>query len=195
MLLEFPYQVPPISSSGAADKAAYIEGWLKEHKATVSTTTALEPNGPSAGSNGLTKLVSQTRDQTWALIGLSELCLRDCFPHLDVGDAFDVLGYPALVPLDGEEEEQEEEQEEEEASDASHALACSARWSGARRCLGRACGSHVRRRGCERERLRVVVASIQWAHQLGSWAGQLGDGTFRFVRVYFVGVYADVSFE
>jgi hypothetical protein len=106
MLLEFPYQVPPISSSGAADKAAYIEGWLKEHKATVSTTTALEPNGPSAGSNGLTKLVSQTRDQTWALIGLSEMCLRDCFPHLDVGDAFDVLGYPALVPLDGEEEEE-----------------------------------------------------------------------------------------
>ena len=169
MPLEFPYQVPP--SSGVDDKAAYIENWLKEHEAIAPAQTALEPSDPSTGSNGLTKLVSQARDQKRALIGLSEMCLRDCFPHLDVGDAFDVLGRPALVPLNAE-------AREGASSDASGAARV-------RQELVDVLGGHAVLMSADVAANEKGYApwSLRYSgHQFGSWAGQLGDGRAISIR-------------
>lgn len=172
MPLEFPYEVPPIPPSGIDDKAAYIENWLKEHEAILSAETTLKRNGPSA--NGLTKFVSQARDQTRVLIGLSETCLRDCFLHLDVGDAFAVLGRPALVPTSSE----EGEGAQESSSSAEHI----------RQELVDVLGGHAVLMSADAAADGKGYApwSLRYSgHQFGSWAGQLGDGRAISIRACF----------
>ncbi|KAG9308771.1 hypothetical protein JVU11DRAFT_11563 [Chiua virens] len=157
--LAFPYEVPPIPTSEVHDKEGYIEGWLAEHEATVQTEKANAtvpeqmqdgPNLSALRTNGLTKFVSQARDQTRELIGLSETCLRDCLPHLDVGDAFTVLWSPALALSSSEKGEGEQSQEAVETSPAARV----------RQELVDVLGGHA-----------VLIG-----HQFGTWAGQLGDG-------------------
>lgn len=168
MPLEFPYEVPPISSD-IEDKAAHIENWLTTHEATLPVETAVKQNAPSP--NGLTKFVSPARDQKRVLVGLSETCIRDCLPHLDVGDAFDVLGRPALVPTSSEEGEREEEasspvvRTRQELVDvlSGHAVLMSADTA--------ADGNGY------------APWSLRYSgHQFGSWAGQLGDGRATSIR-------------
>lgn len=167
MPLEFPYEIPPLPSSGVDDKAAYIENWLKEHEATVP---ALRRDGTGPGPNGLSKFVSQARDQKRSLIGLSETCLRDCFPHLDVGDAFDVLGRPALVPSSSEEQAQAQV-----ASPASRV----------RQELVDVLGGHAVLMSADvaADGNGYAPWSLRYSgHQFGSWAGQLGDGRAISIR-------------
>lgn len=169
MPLEFPYEVPPIPLSG--DKAAHIENWLKEHEATLPTGTDLWQN---PRPNGLTKFVSQMRDQTRVLIGLSETCLRDCLPHLDVGDAFAVLGRPALVPASSE----KGEEAQEASSPAGHV----------RQELVDVLGGHAVLMSSDAAADGTGYApwSLRYSgHQFGSWAGQLGDGRAISIRACF----------
>ncbi|KAH0832952.1 hypothetical protein J3R83DRAFT_11927 [Lanmaoa asiatica] len=122
------------------------------------------PPIPSFGTSD-DKFVSQARDQKRVLVGLSETCLRDCLPHLDVGDAFAVLGRPALVPSSLE----DGEPAREAPSPASHV----------RQELVDVLGGHAVLMSAD-----VAVDGRGYApwslrysgHQFGDWAGQLGDG-------------------
>ncbi|KAG6380418.1 armadillo-type protein [Boletus reticuloceps] len=171
MPLEFPYQVPPIppSETDTVDKAAYIEKWLRAHEATIPAETSPSPNG-------LTKWVSQVRDEKRVLVGLSETCLRDCLPHLDIGDAFAVLGRPALVQsssdsnLEAAGEAGEEARVGDFGQDAETSPAARVRQELVDVLSGHAVLMSVDGQGYAPWSLRYS------GHQFGSWAGQLGDG-------------------
>lgn len=164
MPLEFPYEItPPDPPAVIEDKAGYIEQWLSEHE-------ACQPSPVSSHIRpSLNKYTSKLRDRRREFIGLSETCLRDCLPHLDVGDAFEVLGKPALAPLVEEEVTSTSSPEAEtirqelvdvlsghtvlmapESSSGPSFAPWSARYSG---------------------------------HQFGVWAGQLGDGRAISIHV------------
>nr|GAT60922.1 predicted protein [Mycena chlorophos] len=83
----FPAEFPYAIQYEEADAQRAIDAWL----------AAREPKNPQAPNEQLCKY---TRDQPTkaVLLGVTEAVLRDCLPHLDVGDALDVVGTPALVP-------------------------------------------------------------------------------------------------
>ncbi|TRM58619.1 hypothetical protein BD626DRAFT_550636 [Schizophyllum amplum] len=149
----FPYDIRPPHEEEENDdnvnKAAVIEQWLAARE-------AVHPK-PEAGSTGGLKMYEpQVRNERRELLGVSETGLRDCYPQLDVGDAFAVVGTPSLA-VDAQEEAREPAGEDvittrQELIDvlAGHAVLGNedfAPWS-------------MRYSG----------------HQFGSWAGQLGDG-------------------
>lgn len=175
MPLEFPYEVPPIPPSGIDDKAAHIENWLKAREATIPAETALKRNDPGPSPNGLSKFVSQARDQKRVLIGLSETCLRDCLPHLDVGDAFVVLGRPSLVPSSSEDWEVAREVSSPQAAEQ------------VRQELVDVLGGHAVLMSADAAADGKGYApwSLRYSgHQFGNWAGQLGDGRAISIREY-----------
>ncbi|KAJ7052507.1 hypothetical protein C8F01DRAFT_568733 [Mycena amicta] len=81
----FPYDIEPPTSG--PDSSSYIEKWLAAREARI-------PESPNE------QLCKYTREQParTVLLGVAETALKDCVPHLDVGDAFTVLGTPSLVP-------------------------------------------------------------------------------------------------
>jgi len=148
----FPYDIKfPEAEDPEDNKKEYIERWLAERESTdPQPASAQFPDAP------LRKYYPRNRYQTLDLIGLSETGLRDCVPHLDVGDAFYLLGTPALSDeFEGDEVESKGENAQAAREDlidilSGHAMLISdefAPWS-------------MRYSG----------------HQFGSWAGQLGDG-------------------
>jgi serine/tyrosine/threonine adenylyltransferase len=169
--IPFPYDVdPPAENERDQDTGSYIEKWLAKRE-------ALKEVGPPA-SSGLTKYTSENRDQPRVLIGLSETGLKDCLPHLDVGDAFTILGAPALLATKGE-NEPEEGAQSTSASDiaaredlidilSGHAMLLST--------LHPSSGDPEDERGFAPWSLRYS------GHQFGSWAGQLGDGRAISIR-------------
>ncbi|KAG1736593.1 hypothetical protein EDD22DRAFT_924018 [Suillus occidentalis] len=163
MPLEFPYEItPPDPPAVIEDKAGYIEQWLSEREARhlSPVSSQIQPS--------LNKYTSKLRDRKRELIGLSETCLRDCLPHLDVGDAFGVLGKPALVPLI----------EEEVASTSSPEA------EAIRQELVDVLSGHAVLMAPESS---SGPSFAPWSarysgHQFGVWAGQLGDG--RAISIY-----------
>jgi len=103
------------------------------------------------------------RDQSLQLIGLSETGLRDCLPHLHVGDAFDTLGSPTLS------QSFEDDPERAPASEEKIAI---------RQELIDVLSGHATLMDADKS------SDVPWApwslrysgHQFGTWAGQLGDG-------------------
>ncbi|KAK0209041.1 hypothetical protein DFS33DRAFT_1380529 [Desarmillaria ectypa] len=151
--LSFPYDIEPDASDTITDKAALIEQWLSRREAIQEFR--------SQNNTVLKKYIPQHRDQTRTLIGLSETGVRDCIPQLDVGDAFALLGKPALA--DSNSTEDKDLQSKSAASDSDVS---------ARKDLVEILGGHA------------VLMSDDFApwslrysgHQFGTWAGQLGDG-------------------
>ncbi|KAF9815614.1 hypothetical protein IEO21_04474 [Rhodonia placenta] len=93
--LPFPYRIAlPEDGEPVDDKAAYVEKWLAQREALHERPTV----APSA----LKKYYPEKRDQPRVLIALAETALRDCLPHLDVGDAFATLGTPTLSDAYGD---------------------------------------------------------------------------------------------
>ncbi|KII92528.1 hypothetical protein PLICRDRAFT_37296 [Plicaturopsis crispa FD-325 SS-3] len=146
--LPFPYDIEP-PDPPVDDKAGYVEEWLAAREAVHLRRK---------DEAGLSVHYPENRDQQRELIGLADAGLRDCLPRLDVGDAFSLLGTPALVPSAVPDLPERQQQDEtavatrEELLDilSGHAVLMSdtfAPWS-----------------------LRYS------GHQFGSWAGQLGDG-------------------
>ncbi|KIJ67103.1 hypothetical protein HYDPIDRAFT_26506 [Hydnomerulius pinastri MD-312] len=180
MPLEFPYEVaPPDPPEQVEDKAAYIEKWLSEREAIVAS----ELSGKTPG--GLLKFISKARDQRRELIGLSETYLKDCLPHLDVGDAFLSLGEPALIPsnfVDGDsgQSSPEDQRIRQELVDvlAGHTVLMSAPANGATGEKG------------------FTPWSVRYSgHQFGNWAGQLGDGRAISILVTPHPSQSDVTYE
>jgi len=165
MPLEFPYEVtPPDPPTVIQDKAGYIEKWLSEREAIHESTPSTKVQ------SSLNKYTSKLRNRKRELIGLSETCLRDCLPHLDVGDAFEVLGKPALVPLI-----------EEEVSSASSPEAEAVRQE-----LVDVLSGHAVLMAPESSpgsNISFAPWSTRYSgHQFGVWAGQLGDGRAISIR-------------
>lgn len=89
--IPFPYDIDPPGPDDppAADKNAYIETWL----------AAREPvhERPPRHPNAVLRIHDPSlRDTPRVLLGIAHTALRDCLPHLDVGDAFSTLGTPSL---------------------------------------------------------------------------------------------------
>lgn len=154
--LPFPYEIEPPTDTEVTDKATYVEQWLSERE-------ALHEKADENGRASLSKWYPKNRDQPMELIGLSETGLRDCLPHLDVGDAFDVLGVPALASSDGKAGGGKEQ-------DTSPVNA-------ARQELVDVLGGHAVLMSGENAETPFAPWSLRYSgHQFGVWAGQLGDG-------------------
>ncbi|KAH6909030.1 hypothetical protein BKA70DRAFT_1277239 [Coprinopsis sp. MPI-PUGE-AT-0042] len=160
--LPFPYEIEPPSPSDdpkSVDKNAYVEKWLSEREARDPSPLPTHfPNAP------LRKYYGKNRDQPVELTGLSEYALRDCLPHLDVGDAFSLLGVPALSEsFDGEGDGKPSENEEavEARKDLIDVLS----------------GTATLMSPPEATEGGFAPWALRYSgHQFGSWAGQLGDG-------------------
>lgn len=154
----FPYRMQPEEGEEVTDQAAFIEKWLAERE-------ALHEQGDAPSPNGLHLYYPTKRDQPRELIGLSETGLRDCVPHLDVGDAFDLLGTPQLSKVSGE-------------SDKPH-TENTARQELLDVLSGYATLANPSENICE----SWAPWSLRYSgYQFGVWAGQLGDGRAISVR-------------
>ncbi|KAI0087284.1 hypothetical protein BDY19DRAFT_986070 [Irpex rosettiformis] len=152
--LPFPFKIVPEEGEDVspANQAELIERWLAARE-------ALQEKDITERSNGLRLHFPAGREQPRELIGLSETGLRDCLPHLDVGDAFDLLGLPRLTKDPTNEEPQETE-------------------NPARRELIDILSGYATLINVEED---VDKSWAPWSlrysgHQFGTWAGQLGDG-------------------
>ncbi|THH07030.1 hypothetical protein EW146_g9443 [Bondarzewia mesenterica] len=132
----------------------------------LSSREALHEKAEEGGNGAKTplrKLYSKDRDQPMELIGLSETGLRDCLPHLDVGDAFEVLGKPALVDADDKVVDTLVNHARQELIDIL--------------------GGRAALISDEDADVAFAPWSLRYSgHQFGVWAGQLGDG--RAVTVH-----------
>jgi hypothetical protein len=144
------------------DRAAVVERWLARREATHPQELS-EQNG---SSNGLTKYFPKNRDQPRVLIGLAETGLRDCLPQLDVGNAFQTLGTPALVPT-----------AEDPAPSNSEANGIAARQD-----LIDVLSGHAVLMSDSPDAGFAPWSLRYSGHQFGAWAGQLGDGRAISVR-------------
>lgn len=157
--VSFPYAIEP--PFPASESPNYIEKWLAEREAVHPVPPSdVHPDAP------LRKYTSKHRDTPLELIGLAEAGLRDCVPHLDVGDAFALLGTPGLAP----------ESDETGGPQPSDIASVTAARQDLIDVLSGQC---------------VLMAPddtfAPWAlrysgHQFGSFAGQLGDGRAISIR-------------
>ncbi|KAJ6531706.1 hypothetical protein B0H19DRAFT_1188115 [Mycena capillaripes] len=166
----FPYDIaPPSPSDTQPESPSYIEKWLAAREPRIA-----QP--PAAPNAGLCKYTPEVRDDVGEaeLIGISETGLRDTVPHLDVGDAFALLGAPALAAAESDEITEGSESAVAARKDLIDVLS------------GRA----------------VLMSDIfaPWAvrysgHQFGTWAGQLGDGRATSILVTPHPASPDLSYE
>jgi len=145
------------------DKSEFIEGWLSHREATEKVDT------PAAAKRGddikLNKYTSEARIQERELLGIARTCLEDCFPNLDVGDAFEVIGTPALLQTS-------------EDVDHSKAKDNTARQELLDILSGHTVLASFSEKGSNEDGNRGYAPwSLRYSgHQFGSFAGQLGDG-------------------
>ena len=165
--LPFPYEIePPENPGDAFDKEEYVEQWLAErealHEAAVERTE-------SDADEVLQKLYPANRHNDMELLALSDTGLRDCLPHLDVGDAFEILGKPSLLGHDDPWQEQAE---------GSKAAAT-------RQELIDVLGGHAMLISGDDADVPFAPWSLRYSgHQFGAWAGQLGDGRAISIRAF-----------
>ncbi|KAF5382091.1 hypothetical protein D9615_004315 [Tricholomella constricta] len=153
--IPFPYDIEP-TGEPVQNKADYIEHWLAAREAIHerhSSNSSLRIYDP------------KNRDQPRILIGLSETGLRDCVPHLDVGDAFALLGAPSLsgsFDQDGDPSPSDSEEVVKARDQLVDVLS----------------GHSVLMTPPEtKDENAFAPWSLRYSgHQFGSWAGQLGDG-------------------
>ncbi|KAF9484347.1 UPF0061-domain-containing protein [Pholiota conissans] len=176
----FPYDIEPPVPAPDPSQPNYIETWLAEREAIHPLPpSTLHPDPP------LIKHAPKQRDQPLNLIGVAETALRDCLPHLDVGDAFTVLGTPSLAhEFDDEGDPQPSEAQEVVAArqDLIDVL------SGQFVLMSPADGGG--------DKIPFAPWSLRYSgHQFGSWAGQLGDGRAITIHVTPHPTNSDVTYE
>jgi hypothetical protein len=160
LLLPFPYEISPPDEE--EDKTAFVERWLSQRE-------PLEKRPPLDGTNPshLHKYSSAERDKfpERHLLGIAPAALRDCLPQLDVGDAFEVIGKPALLP-DSKDPNGLPENGDEKARKIREELVD-------------VLGGHtvLTSDGQSDDQVPYLPWSLRYCgHQFGVWAGQLGDG-------------------
>ncbi|KAH8831772.1 hypothetical protein DL96DRAFT_1524736 [Flagelloscypha sp. PMI_526] len=154
MPLPFPYAIPgPEDPDESSDGGEYIENWLGDREAVEERpgNSSMRINYPKMDDNPDRRL-----------IGLSETCLRDCLPQLDVGDAFTILGEPSLSKAG------------EDGPPSSSSGAVNVRNELIDVLSGH--GVLMPARDSSLEGGILPFAYRYSGHQFGDWAGQLGDG-------------------
>ena len=161
--LPFPFRID--FPEDVDDKSEFIEGWLSHREATEQVNT------PAAAERGddikHSKYTSEARVQERELLGVAKTCLEDCFPNLDVGDAFEVIGTPALLPTP-------EEIDNSKTKDNTARQEILDILSG-----HTVLASFPEEKGSTEESGKRGYApwSLRYSgHQFGNFAGQLGDG-------------------
>ncbi|KAL7279034.1 hypothetical protein ACG7TL_006867 [Trametes sanguinea] len=174
--LPFPFRVEypeGVEEEGGEAQVEAVERWLVEREALREVPGAAAGQEEGEGKRRLKVYVSEKRDEERVLIGLAETGLRDCVPHLDVGDAFDLLGEPSLTGPFGQ-----GENAEQAANGAARAEGDEAARA-ARQELVDVLSGHALLTNGEGEDPQTQWApwSLRYSgHQFGTFAGQLGDG-------------------
>lgn len=165
--LPFPYEIEPPEDPGPDfDKEEYVEQWLTARE-------ALEPTKSDDSDEHLQmqKLYPARRHNDMELLGLSDAGLRDCLPHLDVGDAFEILGEPSLL---GHVDSRRGKRAEDSRAAAT------------RQELIDVLGGHAMLISSDDADVPFAPWSLRYSgHQFGAWAGQLGDGRAISIRMFF----------
>ncbi|OJT15131.1 UPF0061 protein C20G4.05c [Trametes pubescens] len=169
----FPFRVeyPDEEDGDGEAQVAAVERWLVDREALREVPGAAVQGEATEGTQRLLrKYVAEKRDEERVLIGLAETGWRDCVPHLDVGDAFDLLGHPALsaTPTGGA-----------AAITNGDPATTSEASAAARQELIDVLSGHALLANCEGDDPQTQWApwSVRYSgHQFGNWAGQLGDG-------------------
>ena len=171
--LPFPYEIePPEDPDPDFDKEEYVEQWLTAREAlnaAVDPTTT--KSDAAAADEPLQKLYPASRHNDMELLGLSDTGLRDCLPHLDVGDAFEILGKPSLL---GHVDSARGKRVEDSKAAAT------------RQELIDVLGGHAMLLSSDDADVPFAPWSLRYSgHQFGLWAGQLGDGRAISIRMFF----------
>ncbi|KAF8969247.1 hypothetical protein BDZ97DRAFT_1915590 [Flammula alnicola] len=163
----FPYAIEAPIPASDDPQSSYIEKWLAEREAVHSL-----PSHPSHPTAPLRKYAAKNRDQPLDLIGISETGLRDCVPHLDVGDAFAIIGTPSLAH-EFDDEGDPQPSDIKEIVDARQDL------------IDVLSGQYALMSPPEdADAIPFAPWSLRYSgHQFGSWAGQLGDGRAITIHV------------
>ena len=170
--LPFPYRVEYSEDADGEAQVKAVEEWMVRREALREVPVAAASDVEGGDGPRLKKYVAEERDEERVLIGLAETGLRDCVPHLDVGDAFELLGSPSLSVPAGQDAASAEpgQTDAEKGDDKTFEV---------RQELIDVLSGHATLMNGEGE-----DAKAQWApwslrysgHQFGTWAGQLGDG-------------------
>lgn len=155
--LPFPYRIPPPANSEDKETVVKnIESWLNQHE----PLTAVPKARPTvdAADNSLQKLSSNDRNnhiRKRHLLALSESCLRDCLPNLDIGVANETNSQPS----------------NDHYSDKGQ------RGASRQELIDVLSGHTTLMTSSEAESPAYAPWSLRYCgHQFGVWAGQLGDG-------------------
>jgi hypothetical protein len=155
--LPFPYRITPPEGEQEVDKAELIEEWLSKHEPLEQI-----PVASGSGTGTLKKYTARNgaRDQKRILLAVSATGIEDCLPHLDVGDAFDIIG-PGSLSQPSTKKEEKDNAARQELIDvlSGHSVLMDIPSS------------------AESEEKGYAPWSLRYSgHQFGTWAGQLGDG-------------------
>jgi serine/tyrosine/threonine adenylyltransferase len=166
--LPFPYEIEPPENPGEAfDKEEYVEQWLAAREA-LNSKEPMEETGSDTNETLQKLYPGPGRSNPMELLGLSNTGLRDCLPHLDVGDAFEILGEPSLLG-------QADTQERRHVEDGKAAAT--------RQELIDVLGGHAMLISGDDSEVSFAPWSLRYSgHQFGVWAGQLGDGRAISIR-------------
>jgi hypothetical protein len=154
--LPFPYHVTPPEGNEEIDQAEVIENWLSGYEPLIEVPRVNE----NLTKSKLRKYTAKDglRDQPRVLLAISPAGLRDCLPHLDVGDALELIG-PGSLTQPKTATKSEENVARQELVDVLS---------------GHSVLMHIPE---NEEEKGYAPWSLRYSgHQFGSWAGQLGDG-------------------
>ncbi|TCD66481.1 hypothetical protein EIP91_001306 [Steccherinum ochraceum] len=161
--IPFPYKAAPEEGEEVKDQDNFIEKWLGDREALHEKPAAASTNGTNLTGLKIYYPSPGKRDQHLELIGLSETGLRDCLPHLHVGDAFGTLGSATLSDAFGDDVERPEAPERDVATREELIEILS--------------GHATLMDSDEGSQTPWAPWSLRYSgHQFGTWAGQLGDG-------------------
>jgi protein adenylyltransferase len=163
--LPFPYRIEVGENSEDGDRSKAVEAWLAQREAL---------NEVDLGPSVLKAYSSDQRIKDYHLIGIAPRGLNECLPALDVGDAFEHIGIPALIANSGEVMPTPlTSRETSTQKDASSNSVSPAR---TRQLLTDILAGHTVLFGTSKETGYAPWSLRYSGHQFGAWAGQLGDG-------------------
>lgn len=173
--LPFPFRIE--FPEGIEDKKEFIEAWLSHREATEvvdherPTTKDVAPE--------LRQYSSQERIQERELLAISQSCVDDCLPQLDIGDSLDLIGDPSLLAKPDEAPNNSSETISND-SKSSNALA---RQELVDILSGHTVLASFPPNATDEDRNGYAPWSLRYSgHQFGQWAGQLGDGRAISIR-------------